>query len=110
MTAIPTRRDQPEHVRELDWLMLVTTALCCLGLVMAVSIDGFHAEVGPLLAMQAQGTKLLFGLVVFMLAAMAPLEWLRRCAVPLLVVAVILCVVTLFFPNSHGARRWIREE
>ncbi len=36
MTAIPATRERQPNVRELDWLMLITMALCCLGLVMAV--------------------------------------------------------------------------
>ena len=31
---------QRGHVRELDWIMLAVVGLCCLGLIMAVSVLG----------------------------------------------------------------------
>ena len=64
---------QGAHIAELDWLMLAVLALCCLGLVMAVSVQG--PQVGPLIAMKAQGSRLLVGLVAFLLCAFTPLAW-----------------------------------
>jgi cell division protein FtsW len=101
-------RDTEIGLRELDWLMVAVVLLCCLGLVMAVSVSAPRPEVGPLLAMKGQGSKLLVGLAVFLVAAMVRLDWCRRWAVPLLAFSVLLCLLTLLFPNPHGARRWIR--
>ena len=66
--------------RSLDWLMLCAVVLCCIGLIMAVSISGPQEDVGALLAMKRQGAKLAVGLVAFLAAAMIPLHWLWRCA------------------------------
>lgn len=95
-------------VRELDWLMGAVVLLCCLGLVMAISITGSRADVAPLHAMKEQGYKLLVGMVVFMIGATVRLSLLRRLAAPLLAVATMLCLLAVLFPDSHGARRWIR--
>ena len=58
MTAIPRRTaastKSSDHVRELDWLMLVVMALCCLGMVMAVSVRGSQIEAGPMAVMKTQ--------------------------------------------------------
>ena len=76
------RTGQP-HVRELDWLLLVTISLCCLGLVMAVSVRGSQLGEGPLFVMQKQGFKLLAGLIAFLVAAMTPVRFLRHPHPPL---------------------------
>jgi cell division protein FtsW len=103
-----TAHSPPRGVRELDWLMAAVVCLCCLGLVMAVSIHGPDAAVGPLLALRSQGTKLFVAVVVFLAAALVPLGWYRRAAVPLLVGSLALCAATLLFPDINGARRWLR--
>lgn len=116
MTAVPHegRRGSPrsqggEHLRELDWLMLVTVALCCLGLVMAVSVRGSQADVGPMLVMKQQGTKLLVGVVAFLIAALVPMSFVRRAAVPLFLAATACCLlVPLIGAEVKGASRWIR--
>lgn len=92
---------------ELDWLMLAVAALCCLGLVMAVSVQG--PKVGALLAMKSQGAKCLVGLVAFLAAATTPMRWMRRWAIPAFVVATAMCyAAALLFPAVNGASRWIR--
>lgn len=115
MTAVPhaARRvgatDDPNHLRELDWLMLVTVALCCLGLVMAVSVRGSQVEVGPLLVMKQQGIKLLVGVVAFLVAALVPMTLVRRAAVPLFLAATACCLlVPLVGTEVKGACRWVR--
>lgn len=110
MTALPNSKPlvgRP-HLRELDWLMLATVALCCLGLVMAVSVRGPQISVGPLQAMKEQGSKLLFGLVAFLLAALTPMRVLRRLAVPAFAVATLACLLPHLTPDVKGASRWIR--
>ena len=65
MTAISRRvgeERESDHIRELDWLMLVVMALCCLGMVMAVSVRGSQISAGAMLVMKTQGLKQLFGM------------------------------------------------
>jgi cell division protein FtsW len=88
--------------------MLVTMSLCCLGLVMAVSVKGAQVGVGPLLVMKAQGSKLLAGLVLFFLAAVTPMHLIRRLAMPAFVAATICCLLPHVISREiNGARRWI---
>ncbi|MBL8753987.1 MAG: cell division protein FtsW [Planctomycetes bacterium] len=111
MTAITSerqKRTQAAHLRELDWLMLVTVALCCLGLVMAVSVRGSHVDLGPMRVMKEQGSKVLAGLVAFMLAALVPLRLIRRWALPGFFVAALCCLLPrLLGDKVNGAYRWI---
>jgi len=108
LSAGSTRSDVP-HVRELDWLMLVTMALCCLGLVMAVSVRGSQLEAGPIDVMAQQGTKLLVGLIAFMVAALTPMRVVRRVALPLFFCAVAACLLPhVLGGDVKGASRWIR--
>lgn len=96
------------HLRELDWLMLVTMSLCCLGLVMAVSVRGSQIDVGPMVVMKAQGGKLLAALVLFFLAAVTPMHLIRRLALPAFVLATICCLLPhLVSRDIKGAHRWI---
>ena len=110
MTAVPRNRREPtESVRELDWLMLVVMALCCLGLVMAVSVLGSQSDAGPLAVMKKQGVKLLFGLVAFVVCAMTPVRLLRRAAMPLFFAAVFACLLPhVLGGDTKGASRWIK--
>ena len=97
------------HLRELDWLMLAVVALCCLGLVMSVSVLGPDVRVGPLQAMRQQGSKLLVGLIAFLVAAMTPMAVVRRLALPGLVVAALLVWSTRVIAAPwNGAYRWIQ--
>lgn len=111
MTAIPRREaadTKPDHVRELDWLMLVVMALCCLGMVMAVSVRGSQLEAGPMAVMKSQGIKLLVGLVGFMVSALTPIRLIRRAAIPLFLCATASCLLPhVLNGSSHGAARWI---
>ena len=112
MPAIPVSTTAPAkdrvHLRELDWLMLVTVSLSCLGLVMAVSVVGARVEDGPLVAVKQQSFKLLFGLAAFLTAAVLPMRLLCRLAVPLFFVTTALCLVPHLLPDVNGAHRWIR--
>lgn len=102
------REGAANHVRELDWLMLLTISLCCLGLVMAVSVRGSQVDVGPLEVMRQQGTKLLVGLIAFMMAALTPMRVVRRAALPLFGVAVLACLLPhVVSRDVKGAHRWI---
>ena len=114
MTAIPRHRtadrEPTVHVRELDWLMLVVMALCCLGLVMAVSVRGSQLDAGPIHVMKTQGFKLLIGLGAFLIAALTPMRLIRRAALPMFGLAVVACLLPHVFGDSHkGAARWIES-
>jgi len=88
--------------------MLAAAGLCCLGLVMAISIQGPRSGSSALLALQGQGAKLAAGLVAFLCCVMVPLELLRRRARLVFLTTTGLCyVAALFGTPSHGARRWI---
>ena len=100
------REGRRPFIAEVDWLMLSVLCLCCLGLIMAVSIQGPAA--GPLSAMKGQATKLLFGLFAFLVAAILPLAYLRHYVRPLFVAAVVMCfAAALIFSPVNGASRWI---
>ena len=89
--------------------MLVVVSLCCLGLVMAVSIRGAQAgQDGPLAVMRSQGVKLLAGLLLFLFASIVPMATVRRWAMPCFAVATIACLVPrLLGLQVNGAYRWI---
>ena len=61
---------------ELDWIVLAVVVLSCVGLTMAVSVQSVnpHDETTALAALKGQGVKACAGLVVFLLAGMAPLH------------------------------------
>jgi cell division protein FtsW len=112
MTALSASRHDRAGVgpiRELDWLMLVVVALCCLGLVMAVSVRGSQVDVGPMSVMRDQGSKLLVGLVLFLLASIVPMRTVRQWALPLFLAATVACVLPLLIGQKvNGAYRWIK--
>lgn len=113
MTAVatPERRARltASHLRELDLLMLVVVALCCLGLVMAVSVRGSQMEIGPLRVMKEQGSKVLAGLVMFLVAAHTPMQVVRRIALPAFFAATAFCLLPhVVSRDVNGAARWIR--
>ena len=107
--APSSRRDGRMHLRELDWLMLVTVALCCLGLVMAVSVRGAQVDMGPLRVLREQGTKLLAALALFLFAALVPMHLIRRFAIPTFLVATATCLLPRLLGHEvNGAFRWIK--
>ncbi len=112
MTALSASRNDRAGVasiRELDWLMLVVVALCCLGLVMAVSVRGSQVDVGPMSVMRDQGSKLLVGLVLFLVASIVPMRTVRQWALPLFVAATVACLLPLVVGQKvNGAYRWIK--
>jgi cell division protein FtsW len=107
MTAVDLQGRR--HLRELDWLMLAVVGLCCLGLVMAVSVLGPELRIGPLQAMKQQGSKLLIGLIGFLLAALMPVRVVRRLALPGFLAATALVWGTRLVAEPwNGAWRWIQ--
>ncbi len=97
------------RLRELDWLMLAVMALCCLGIVMAVSVQSVDPDVGSSLqAMKGQGMKVVFGLFAFVVCAVVPLSLVRRYSWALFAVTVALVFwARLFERDLNGAHRWI---
>ena len=105
-TTVP--RAAGDRVRELDWLMLAVVCLCCLGIVMAVSVQSVEPRGHALLAMKSQGTKLVAGIVLFIACAAVPLEFVRRKAIGLFVLTTgAVFAAALFGPEWNGAQRWI---
>ncbi len=112
MAAHVKRTDADEHDlivrRSLDWMMLATVVLCCLGLIMAVSVSGPKPGVGALLAMKSQGARLAVGLFAFLAMAMFPLHLLWRFAGIAFWVSTGFVYFAAFFGTAvNGARRWI---
>lgn len=94
--------------RSLDWMVAAVAVLCCLGLVLAVSIGGVKEKVGPVLAMKSHGGKLAVGLVAFLVAAMLPLSLLWKHARMLFLGSAGLVYLARFIgPDRNGAHRWI---
>lgn len=88
--------------------MFVTVGLCCLGLVMAVSVQGSDVEIGPLQAMKQQGWKLLAGLAAFLAASLLPMALLARAALPMFFVSTVCCILPLVVSTDrNGAYRWL---
>jgi len=96
-------------LRELDWLMLATLGLCCLGLVMSVSVLGSELGIGPIRAMKQQGGKLLAALVAFLFAALLPMGLVRRLSMPAFLASTLCCLMPLVISHHvNGAHRWIK--
>ncbi len=109
MTTVPGQ--VRPHVRELDWIMLSVVGLCCLGLVMAVSINGTDERIGPMLAMKRQGIELCAAIVGFLVMALAPMPLVRRVALPAFLFFAALCAGARFFAEPwNGAYRWIQVD
>lgn len=107
MTTVPgpTR----PHVKELDWIMLSVVGLCCLGIVMAVSINGSNERIGPMLAMKRQGIELFAAIVGFLVMALVPMHLVRRFALPAFLGFTALCAAARFIADPwNGAYRWIQ--
>lgn len=92
----------------LDWMMLAVALLCCVGLIMAVSVSGSDMSIGVLLAMKSQGYKLAVGLVLFLIVAMVPIQWFWYAARPMFwTFTLLVCLAAWFGPSFNGAHRWI---
>ena len=107
MTNTATTDGDSVHLRELDWLMLVTVTLASLGLMMAVSVLGSRVEIGPLVAVKQHSWKLMFGLLAFLIAAAVPIRLLHRVALPMFLVATAACLLPHLMRGVKGANRWV---
>ena len=92
----------------LDWLLLSTVVLCCLGIVMAVSVTGPQPEGGAISAMRGQGAKLFVGLVGFLVMAIMPLHLLWRFSPLAFWLSTGLVYAAAYLGSTvNGASRWI---
>jgi cell division protein FtsW len=91
-------------------LVLVTLGLVSFGLVMVYSATSASAALGdgdPMSYLKRQAVYALIGLVAMTALARFDYHRLRYLAVPLLLLALVLCVAVLVVaPEINGARRW----
>ncbi|MHC5062531.1 MAG: FtsW/RodA/SpoVE family cell cycle protein [Planctomycetota bacterium] len=108
MSRTALRSEAIPRQRELDWLMAAVLCLCCLGLVMAVSVQAFQPGGTARGALQEQSFKLLAGLAAFLVCALMPLGVIKRYSWGLFFVgAGLVYGAALFGPAWNGARRWV---
>jgi cell division protein FtsW len=75
---------------------------------MAVSVRGAQVDNGPVEVLQKQGTKLLAALVMFLGAALVPMQVIRRWAIPSFAVLTVCCALPrLVSREVNGAYRWL---
>lgn len=102
------RRHTPDY-----WLLIIVLCLLTVGFVVVYSISPALAADSNLDEGQyviRQSISIVIGLVIFGIAARVPLAFWRKMAVPLLLFAGVLTLITLFLPvnDDYPARRWIR--
>ncbi len=108
MSRTAVRSEALPRQRELDWLMAAVLCLCCLGLVMAVSVQGFQPGGTARVALQQQSVKLLIALVAFLVCALVPLGLLKRYAWGFFFLgAGLVYGAAAFGPAWNGAHRWV---
>lgn len=84
-------------------LLLVTLAVCVLGLFVLYSADGENMHM-----VYAQGERLALGLVVMAAVAQVPPEWFKTAGPWLYALGLLLLAVTLALGDiNKGAQRWI---
>lgn len=103
-----TRRHSPDY-----WLLIIVLGLLTVGFVVVYSISPALAADSNLQGSQYVTRQLIavaVGLVLFGVASRIPLGFWRRMAVPLMVLAGVLTLITLFLPVNadYPAHRWIR--
>lgn len=104
----PARRHRPDY-----WLLILVVALLVIGIVVVYSIS-------PALAVEknADGSQYVLrqliaiglGLGLFAFAATVPLSFWKHIYKPLLILAAVATLLTLFMPinDQYPAHRWIR--
>lgn len=84
-------------------LLLVTLAVCVLGLFVLYSADGENMHM-----VYAQGERLALGLVVMAAVAQVPPEWFKTAGPWLYALGLLLLAITLALGDiNKGAQRWI---
>ena len=119
--ANPVPRSLPETGLGRGWepamIVAITVALLLFGLLTLHSASSVMAERGDLphyhyVVRQTAGV--LLGLVVMVVCARIPTEWLRRLAPHMMIGSILLLVLVVLpftesiAPEVNGARRWIR--
>ena len=101
----------PRGQLEQRLLVLVTLALVAFGLVMIFSATSAAAALGdgdPVDFLKRQGIYALLGIGLMVAASRFDHRRLRNLAPPLVLVALVLCIVVLAIgPEINGARRWL---
>jgi cell division protein FtsW len=102
------RRHKPDY-----WVFILTALLLSIGLVVVYSISpglaaSQHISQSYFITKQLLAVGL--GLVTFAAAAFIPLSVWRKLAIPLVVVALVGCMVVMVTPinSTYPAHRWIR--
>jgi len=107
VTSAAAKTPETPRVRDLDWLLVPVLVLCCIGIVMAVSIRGVDPSVTPMGAVKAQGGRVAIGLLGFLFFAVVPLRRLDRHVGWMFGLCVLACFATHLFGGTKGAARWI---
>jgi cell division protein FtsW len=95
------------------WLLLATGTLVALSVIMVFNVSYFYAQEhfgDPLVFFRKHLASIALGVVVLMVASRLPLEWYKRSAYPLLLVALgalVLVLVPGIGVARGGARRWM---
>lgn len=102
------RRHRPDHL-----ILIYTALLLVVGLIVVYSISpglssGSHVSQGYFISKQL--IDVLLGIVAFTTFAILPIKRILQLARPLLITAVIGCVVVMLLPvdTAYPAHRWIR--
>ena len=99
MNAIGWRR------QNLPWLFIAaTTALLALGL---SALDRGDELVGVSNTASRQMLWIVISIPVVLLTLLVPYQWLRRFALPIFLLTVMLLLIVFLMPMRHGSRRWI---
>lgn len=106
-TAV-SRRHRPDY-----WIVIISVLLLTIGLVVVYSISpGLAASqhISQNYFITKQIIDVVLGMLGFTIAAFVPTTFWRRCALPLLIMAILASVVVMFMPldDYFRAHRWIR--
>lgn len=107
-TASSGRKHRPDY-----WLVILSLLMLVIGLIVVYSISPALQAAGKGSSgafMTRQLIAVLLSVVAFVAAARVPLDWWRRMAVPLLIVAGVATLIALVTPlnPSYPAHRWVR--
>ena len=95
------------------WLMLFTLMLVLFGLIMVFSASYYSSisqDGNPYSYLVRHGAWVVFGLVAMAFGALFDYRKYKKCALPILIVSVILLVLVLtpLGQTTNGATRWIK--
>jgi len=90
------------------WLVLLVASMLAFGLVMVYSASwdvSWRLYQDPAALFRKQLTNLLFGLVAMAAAMFIPIRWLRRLALPVILVTLLALISVLLINAGGGPRR-----